>query len=470
MSDTRHALAVLHDTIPAPVIARASDEPPPLSTTTGWQPEYWQTLSDILGLNTLPRPLSPQEAIQLSAVLVCLDVLAQDIAKVELRMWRRVRGGKEEVLPREHWLARMLATEPNDHHTWYECIEMLMLHLGLSQNSFIAKKLTRTGQVEELVPVMPGRIKIDVNEDATDYVYRLSIATQSERVLLRNFGYTLMPEQIIHLRGRMFDGLNGYSTLVAGASTMGLAREIADFERRLYENDAQMRGVFEKKDNAETEGLSDEAFQRLKRQLAEGMTRLRREARPLILEEGLTFKSIAMTSDQAEVSKAWEAAVEDLCRLFRMPPHKAMHLKAVKYENLEAMEKSYVSDTLVPYCQRIEQRLTRALLSPEERLDYFLEFDREAMMLADVQKQTEALKVGLSHGALYLDEYRMARGLNPLPGGTGRVRLIPSTYTVIGEGGEVLIPAGGKAGQAEAPPADDGTNDFDAANVIRLAS
>ncbi len=461
MSDTDRQLSVLRSTIGSgafggPVVEKAGD-----AAKGEWQPDYWQTLSTIFGFGPgSVRTMSQGEALQLSAVLICLDVLSQDIAKTGLYLKRRTRGGSERVLPREHWLAKYLALEPNQFHTWYEFIEMTMLNLGMVQNAFIAKKTTRTGEVIEAVPIMPGRVIIWVTPDQKAYYYTVNMQTFYDAVLYQDFDLTLTQDEMVHLRGRMFDGINGYSNLVAGAKTMGLARSVNDFQTRLYENDGQFRGVFQSKDNIE---VNQDTFDRLRDQLAEGMTAMRRIGRPLILDGGVQFQQVSMKANEAEVSTAMDAAIVSVCRMFRMPPHKAMHLQAVKYENLEAMEKSYVSDTLVPYCTRLEQRLDQAFLSAEERLDYFLEFDRESMVITDVAQQAVAEKVGLGNGAMTIDEYRQKHGYNPLPNKAGQVRLIPANMQLIDDKNEVVLqagnPAGTGAGSGTGQDGGDGTGD-----------
>ncbi|MCW5697361.1 MAG: phage portal protein [Bauldia sp.] len=457
MLERDRTLQVLRDTVGRlPDVASAVEKA--TSAEGRWTPEYWETLSDVLGVNAVDRPLTLNEAMRLAAFVVCVDVISQDISKVRMILKRRVKNGAEEVLPKEHWVARLLATEPNSHHTWVEFFEMVLIHLSTLRTAFIVKRgVNRQGEAAELVPVIPGRVQIDVNSDRSDFVYRIFATTEHEAVLLGGTSFTLRSDQMIHLRGRMFDGLNGFSTLAAGAKALGLSQEVVDYETRLFRSDAQTRGVFEMREGSDQEGLSEQAFIRLKQQLAEGMHNLRRIGKPLVLEGGLTFKGISMTADQAEVEAAWKAAVIDTCRLFRMPPHKAMHLDAVKYENLEAMERSYVSDTLIPYCIRIEQRFARTLLTEDERLDYSLEFDREALLLSDPEKLAAVMKVGLGHGALMLNEYRRRVGLNALPGKAGDVRLVPSTFNVVDNAGKVVIAAGGKQpGQAEAPDESEG--------------
>lgn len=449
--DTSHALTVLHETVGAPAEEKA------ISATTGqWQPNYWETLSEMMGFSAMSdKPLSGMEALQLAAVLVCLDIISQDIAKTPRYLRRKLPdGGSEIVKPKEHWLAEMLELEPNDWMTWNEFVEMTMFHLALTRNAFIAKRFKdRTGQPDALMPIMPGRVQIDVNSDSTDFIYRTETSTYRERVLMRGFGDVFTSERMIHIRGRVFDGLNGYSTLQAGAKAMGLVQEVTDFQRRMFKNDGSFRGVFQAKEDIT---VSDTVFQRLRTQLAEAMNDLTRKAKPLVLEGGIEWKGIQQTNEQAETVKARSAAIIDVFRLFRVPPHKAMQLEAVKYENLEQMEKAYVSDTLIPYCRQFEQRMDRGLLTREERLQgYFLQHDREAMSLQDAKAHAEIWKVGLMGGAVTIDEYRSSRGLNPLKNGAGKVRLIPSTYSVVDDKNAVVIPAGGQNNQAAAPEPDD---------------
>lgn len=405
-----------------------------------------------------PGPMDLEQALKLSPVLVALDIISQDIGKAPLLLRRKLpNGGSQIVGPREHYAAAMLADQPNPHHTWAEFIEMIVLHLGAVQNSFVAKQITRTGQATGLYPVMPGRVSILVDEESGNYVYDIQRYNTHERMFLREFERYLLPDEMIHFRGRMFDGLWGYSNLEAGSAVMALQKAVQDYQTRLYKNDAVLRGVFQMK-NEPGSALSEEAFLRLKKQLSDLWTRMRTKGDPIVLEEGMEFKEISMNAASAETGKTKQAAIEDISRLFRIPPHKMMHIVNVKYENMETLEKSYVQDTLIPIARRIEQRLGIAMLSREERIDYFFEFDREAMMLTDVEKQAEIIKVMLNNGAMKIDEARARRGMNPLPNGAGDVRLVPANYQLVNDDNEVVLTSPDQMGENEDP---DETEDLD---------
>ena len=407
------------------------------------------------------RPLSTAEIIQISAVLICLDVLSQDIAKATFRMYERLPGGgKREVEAQEHPVAALLKSQPNRFHTWYEFFEMLMLHMALIQNAFIAKRIDRKGMLTELVPCMPARttiLSVLPEQDSAGmgfFAYEVHRFSPQEKIMFGGMPDVFLPHEFIHLRGRMFDGLAGYSNLDAGAKAFGLADELNDYQTRLFANDGQLRGIFQRPgDSGDT--LSEPAYKRLRDQLAEAMGTLRREGRPIVLEEGMAFQQIAQTAAEAEISKGRDAAVIDMARIFRIPPHKMMQLQNVKYENMETLEKSYVQDTLIPYCKRIEPRMAASLLSREEQAKYFLEFDRKEMMFNDPAKILEQTKVLGQMGALTLDEVREANGRNPMKNNAGDVRLIPSTYNLIDADNEIILAAGGAA--AEEEEAGDGT-------------
>lgn len=437
-TDIAKALEVLHETVPNPKFAVQSSGARLVSVlrSTGW--------------SRFPKQLTTEQVIRIPAVIICLDVLAQDISKVHFRMYEKLpNNGKREVMPDQHPIAMLLATEPNRFHTWTEYFEMMILHLGVVQNAYTVKRIDpRTGYATELIPALPARVtpmavmpEDDPNGGMGFFCFRVDRNTPSEKIMLAKIPEVLLEHEFIHLRGRMFDGIAGYSNLDVGSKAFGMSDELLDYQTRLYSGDGQMPGVFQMgKESGDS--LSDEAFQRLRDQLAEASRKFREESRPIVLEEGMTFEQIAMDAQQAEASKAMDASIVNVARIFRIPPHKIMHLVNVKYENMETLEKSYVNDTLVPWCKRIEQRMARSLLTSADRAKYFFEFDRREMLLNDLQKLAEVGQKLVQAGSITLDEYRQFFGFNELPGDAGKVRLIPSTYNTVDLNNEVVIPAG----------------------------
>lgn len=409
------------------------------------------------------RPMTVAEAMRLSAVQVCVDVIAQDIAKVPLELRERLPGGGNRVVdPNEHPVAMLLANRPNPWHTWFEFHEMVVIHLACLQNAFVGLDRLPSGDVRSIVPFLPGRARVLIDPDDDSLFYEFQIYHDIEKAMARRWiqgpmdAVILNSDEVMHLRGRVIDGIFGYSNMDAGAKTMWLVNEIASYQTRLYRNDASYRGVFKMKEGAH---LEEEAFARLREQLAEATRNAGREGRPLLLEDGLDFTPTTMTGVEAAVDEARKAAILDVARLFRVPPHKISALDSVKYDNMDTAERAYVGDTLIPYCIRIEQQYQHALLPPADRGRYFFQFNRPAMELSDPEKMAAVTRVMLGHGAMTIDEARQTRGLNPLPANAGEVRLVPSTMNVVDESNEIIIQAGGaKPGQTPESAADDASD------------
>lgn len=386
-----------------------------------------------------------KEALEQAAFMLCCDVIAQDIGKATLRLRRRTSPTTSEiVMPGEHPIAAFLAMEPNRRHTWPEYTEMSVYWQCFTSNSFSVVIRDRFNDPLELIPVQTGRVQEFVQ--GRDIFYEVTASTQQEMALL-GVSRAWVPERdMIHVRGRMLDGMDGYSTLFAGRKTLEAGKAIDKFRENLFAEEGQLRGVFTR-DGTVDETMPDPAFQRLRQQFKVMMNKFRSLTEPILLEGGIKFDAISSNPQEMEFTEQFAAQINATCRLLRVPPHKVFQMDGVKYENLETSEKMYVGDTLVPVCKRFEPRMAKILLKDKDRLEYFFEFDRDEMTLRDPQRETERAVRALERGGINWDEFRAIIGKNPLPNGQGKGRMIPTNMTVVGENGEILI-----AGSSTAKP------------------
>lgn len=392
----------------------------------------FSTLSD-----TVPNSLGAfalRNALQQAAVLICCDVLAQDIAKAPLRLIEKETG--RIIKPTEHPLARMFALEPNKRHTWFEFHEMAIFWYALTTNCFIYPQRTRAGDLIQLVPFQTGRVRPRIADD--HLFYHCSATTLQERQLLGSPSLDVEEHDMIHVRGRMLDGLNGYATLYAGSNTLEIGAAIEQYIEDLFAEGGSVRGVFFR----DAEGALDQAaFDRLRDQLRDRLRKFRR-GEPLILEDMLKFDAIAANPAETDYIKQFDAQIVQTCRLFRMPPHKAMHFDAVKYENIDSMEESYLNDTILPITTRFEQKYARHLLSEDERLRFEVSFDREKLKVSsDTARANMAVKL-VERRVVTVNEARRMVNLPPKPGGD--VYYMPSNGQIINEMNEILVAAGAK--------------------------
>ncbi|TJW14449.1 MAG: phage portal protein [Mesorhizobium sp.] len=380
---------------------------------------------------------SVQNALKQAAFLLCCDVIAQDIAKSTLRLRERLPNGTSRVVEaRQHEIAALLALEPNRRHTWPEFVEMMVLWECYTSNSYAGVLRNNMGDPEELIPFQTGRVRSLI--EGRDVFYDVTAGTMQEQALLGSVSRTFHERDMIHVRGRMVDGMDGYSTLTAGRDVLDTGEAIDDFRQSLFSEEGQLRGVFKKKGDGAVDEL---AFQRLRSQFKILMKKFKAGTEPIVIEDNMEFQPIASNPQEMELAKQFAEQINQTCRLLRVPPHKVFHFDGAKYENLETAEKMYVGDTLVPRAERFEHRYGKILLSRKDRLKYFFQHDRDEMTLRDSQRETERIKTLLERGAIEVDEARAMQGFNPLPNGQGQVRLIPVNMSVVDRDGNVVIAA-----------------------------
>lgn len=445
-----------------PVITKAANDTDEMSMS-----DFVQWTNNVFGSMTLTQ------ALQQVAFLLCCDVIAQDMAKATLQLREHLKDGTTRIVhPEEHPVAAMLAIEPNERHTWIEFVEMMGLWGCYTSNAYAVIFRDRFGEPQRLVPLQTMRALPLV--EGRDVFYQVTAGSMAEQALLGAASMRVPERDMIHVRARMTDGIEGLSTMTVGKETFETGKAIDEYRERLFSEDGQTRGVFWR-DNMDP--LPELAFQRLRMQFRELMSRFSKVMEPIVLEGGLKFQAISSNPDEMELTKQFEAQINATCRLLRVPPHKVFHLSNEKYSNLETQEKMYLGDTLVPVVSRYEQRYAKVLLSRKDRMRFLFQHNREEMVLKDTKLETEKWTAALARGACTFDEYRAGLfGQNPLPNGQGKMRMIPVNMNVVDESGAVVIggtaggddkesqPEPGSGGSGENKPKDAGDN------VVRLVA
>lgn len=400
---------------------------------------------------------SVTKALQIAAFMLCCDVISQDIAKSTLRLRERLDNGTSRIVnPTKHPLAGLLALEPNRRHSWMQYNEMTVLWSCLTSNSYSAIFRDNVGNPLEIIPLQTGRVFEKVA--GREVFYDVTAGTMQEQALLGQTFMTFAERDMIHVRKRMLDGMDGYSTLDVGRRTLDTTAQLEAYRTKLFGNEGEMRGVFQR----DTPGAMDDlAFGRLRSQLKYLMSRFKEGTQPIVLEDGIKFQPISSKPAEMELSEQFEAQLNEVCRLLRVPPHKIFLMTGTKYENLETQEKMYLGDTLIPVAKHHEQSMERALLSRADRLKYFLEYDRNEMTLHDTKLETDRAIRALERGAIEVDEARAVFGYNPLAGGAGQVRLVPVNMVVVNRKNEVVIGASSAPTDPAADPAQDDANTED---------
>jgi HK97 family phage portal protein len=347
-------------------------------------------------------PVTPLTALQSMAVYGCCRAISDDIAGLGINVRRRLPKGGWENDP-THPLVELFA-KPNRWQTAFEFWSYLVFALSLRGNGFAVIERDNDGSPRELVPISPDRVTVKLTDDGTLW-YRINS---------RHIGYGIMvpPDDMLHLKNVSLDSYIGVSPIAIAQDAIGLALATQQHGAVLFRQGGQVGGVL-----THPGQLTKEASDRIAQSWRDTHSGVQNAHKVPVLEEGIKFEKIAMTNEDAQFLATRQFSVIDICRLWRVPPHKVGELTRATFSNIEMQAQQYIDDALKPVATRIEQAADCQLLFADERAQYSVKFDFTSLLRGDQVTRYQAYQIGTLNGWLSRNEVRAREGMNPIEGG-----------------------------------------------------
>jgi len=367
--------------------------------------------SFFFGGTTSGKPVNENSAMQMTAVYSCVRILSETLAGLPLHVYRYSddSGGKEKDL--SHPLYRLLHDEPNPEMTSFVFRETLMGHLLLWGNAYAQVIRNARGEVVSLYPLMPNRMTVDRDKNGSLY-YMYQRSDGDAPSLCKSSQVILAPSDVLHIPGLGFDGLVGYSPIAMAKNAIGLAIATEEYGAKFFANGAAPGGVLEHpgtiKDPQKVKESWNSAYQ--------GSSNAHRVA---VLEEGMKYQSIGVSPEQAQFLETRKFQINEIARIFRVPPHMVGDLEKSSFSNIEQQSLEFVKYTLDPWVIRWEQSMYRVLLSESEKKDHFIKFNVDGLLRGDYQSRMNGYATARQNGWMSANDIRELENLNRIPAEQG---------------------------------------------------
>lgn len=359
------------------------------------QPAGWfaSWLRGEFGESDVGFEVTEQSALRLSTVWGCIKVIAEDVAKLPLFLYERT-GTTDSDRKRadDHPLYTMLRYDASPEVSSQMFRETVVAHALQFGNGYAEIERARSGRPVAVHILHPRQVMPDRNNRG-ELVYHVQSRTRARSV-------TLDAADVFHLTGLSPDGIVGYSPIQIAARAIGLGQAAERLAARLFKNGAVPGGVLE-----HPAKLGPDALASLRASVEKGFTG-QNAGRPMILEEGMTWKSMSMPLEDLQFIELRKFQLPEICRLYRVPLHKVGVLDRATFSNIEHQSIEYVTDTLMPWLERVENEVRRKLLMPVERSRYFAEHLADSLLRGDTKARFEAYKVGREGGWFSANEIR----------------------------------------------------------------
>ena len=399
--------------------------------------------SFFLGGTSSGKYVTERSAMQMTAVYCCVRILSEAVASLPLQFYRYTDdGGKEKAV--DHPLYFLLHDEPNPEMTSFIFRETLMTHLLLWGNAYSQIIRNGKGEVVALYPLMPDRMKVDRDEHGRLY-YEYTVYDSDDvdgRKGTNKVGRTvrLQPHDVLHIPGLGFDGLVGYSPIAMAKNAIGLAIATEEYGSKFFANGAAPSGVLEHPGTIKDPSKVRESWQAT----FGGSGNANKIA---VLEEGMKYTPISISPEQAPFLETRKFQIDEIARIFRVPPHMIGDLEKSSFNNIEQQSLEFVKYTLDPWVSRWEQAMVRALLTPDEKKKYFFKFNVDGLLRGDYQSRMNGYATARQNGWMSANDIRELENLDRIPAEQGGdLYLINGNMTKLEDAG---IFAAGNNGKEE---------------------
>lgn len=359
-----------------------------------------------LGTNLAGVRVSEQSALGVTAVWRAVSVLASAVANLPLITYREDEDGARVQVP-------SFLDDPGgfESMTPYEWVETVMVHLLLHGNAFLVHIYGGGGQLMGLLPVHPMAVGVELNDEVPGgKLFRVTLV-DGEVLVLTAVDLTHVPALTTDPNGR------GLSPIHVARNALGITLAGDQAAARLFGNGMLISGIVTPEDN-----LTEDEAKQIKEGLRAKMLGVDNAGDVAVINRKLNFTPWSMTPEDSQFLESRRFQLEEISRLFGVPPHLLMDMERQSSWGTGLIEQNqaWARYTLAGWTTRIEQRLSRLLPRPR-----FVEFDYKGLLRPTPGEEINLLLAEVNGGLITLNEARRILNLPPMADGGDDLRLPP---------------------------------------------
>ena len=353
------------------------------------------------------KSIDAEKALSSTAVWSAVTQLSQGVASLPLHLYKRKERGKDRAV--NHSLYRMLHLAPNPEMTSMNFREAMMGQILRYGFCVAEKEIDLQGNILGLWPLISRKVRMD-------RLLGIPVCVVSPP----NGGPKILDQsRALKIVGFSQNGIMPYDPISIGRESIALSLAVEEYGARFYGNGARPDAVLE-----HPSSLSAEAQDRLRKSWNEIHQGLEKSHRIAILEEGMKLHEFTTNPQNAQAIETRKFQIEEVARIFNMPPHMLKDLSRSTNNNIEKQSLEFVIYTLRPWLVRFEQSYTMQLLSEKEQKKYFFEHLIDGLLRGDIRTRHASYTNGRQWGYYSANDIREMENKNSI-GPDGDMYLVP---------------------------------------------
>ena len=338
--------------------------------------------------------VNDQTALTLAAVFRAISIVSESVAQMDWASYRGV-GTERKPVPNQP----NVVLDPFVGVRRREGIAQIMVSLLLRGNAYLL--------ITQRDPTLGWPLKVKI-------VHPDAITVRSANGVIQYFTGTntqIPTENIVHIRGLTLPGMEvGVSPIDLAAQSFAVGIAAREFGSRFFAQGVNPSGVIET-----TDPIDEDEARRIAQRIQKAHGGSSNSHLPLILDAGMSWKTITLTPDQAQFLQTQDHSRSEVATWFGVPPHLLQDVsKTTSWgSGIEDQMIQYVTFTIRGWAQRIEEAWDTELLPRGN----YARFDFESLLRANTLVRAQYYMMMRTIGALSVNEVRAMEDQPPVEGG-----------------------------------------------------
>ncbi len=392
--------------------------------------------------------VTPDNATQIPAVWACTSYIQQSIGMLPWHVMRKSAGGFEQAS--DHPADYLLWKRPSKEWSSFQFREVMLHWAMLWGNGYAEIERDQFGRPFALWPIAPWRVNVCRDPETQELYYEVDSDGGPKT--------ELAAADVFHLRG-FGHGPVGVNVAAYAAQTLGWARAAQLFGATFFGNGMSVSGVVINKTKLSEEGL------KLQKAQFEKHRGPRNANQTFFLDNDARWEPTSIDPSKAQMVEVHHFLVDEICRIFGVPPHIVAELTRSTNNNIEHQSIEAVQRCLTPWVKRLEDEADNKLFGPMRDRGYFTKINLLGLLRGDFKSQAEGFMVYRNMGVINANEIRERLDMNKMPPSKGGDKFtMNSASTTLEQIGE--LPVAGTPAQAPVPRPAAQLDDSDVENKL----
>jgi len=341
--------------------------------------------------------LSASDAVKVAAVGACIRILSETPASLPLHVYRRTADEGREIA-RDQPLYYVLHNQANDYQTSFEWIEWTMRQI-LVYGAALSRLVTDSS--DNVIAFDPiDWCDVQIRKDAQTGI-RVFVCTRDGKQV------NYLDSEVLFIPGPGCTPWKVESLIDQYNETIGLSYEAQRYVRQYFSKGA-VGPVFATFPNRKGE----EALKNWVKWFRDNFTGIRGASQVPVFDDGGRLEPLKIDHKQMELVELRRFGIEDICRVFGVPPHLVFELMRSTNNNIEHQGIEFGTYRMRPWLVRIEQRLNASCFGPRQANRFYCEFDMDGLLRGDSAAQAALLNAEIQNAVRTPNEARRKRNLN----------------------------------------------------------